>query len=100
MLSIPKNIEAELWDEKILADFTQIIEDKVAGSELNVNNLSQYTSISIKQIYQRIMHITGLTPVDFIRSIRMKKAAMLLAQKKFSVAEIMYLVGVWIKFVI
>jgi len=31
--------------------------------------------------------------VEFIRSVRMKKAAMLLRQQKFSVAEVMYMVG-------
>jgi len=92
-ISNPKEIEAESWDEKLLADITYIIEDKVADTDLNVNSLSQISGISTKQIYRRIKHLTGLTPVDYIRSIRMKKAAMLLAQKKFSVAEVMYLVG-------
>lgn len=93
MLATPKAIQAESWDEKLLADLTKIIEDNVADAELNVNNLSRISEISTKQIYRRIKHLTGLTPVDYIRSIRMKKAAMLLAQKKFSVAEVMYLVG-------
>jgi signal transduction histidine kinase/ligand-binding sensor domain-containing protein/AraC-like DNA-binding protein len=93
VLSTPKEIEAESWDEKLLADITKIIEDNVANPEMNVNNLSQLSGISTKQIYRRIKQLTGLTPVDYIRSIRMKKAAMLLAQRKFSVAEVMYLVG-------
>lgn len=92
-LSTPKKIEAESWDEKLLADVTKIIEDNVSDPEMNVNNLSQLSGLSTKQIYRRIKQLTGLTPVDYIRSIRMKKAAMLLAQKKFSVAEVMYLVG-------
>lgn len=92
-LSTPKEIEAKSWDEKLLADITKIIEDKVSDSELSVNRLSELSGISSKQIYRKIKQLTGLTPVDYIRSIRMKKAAMLLAQQKFSVAEVMYLVG-------
>jgi len=92
-LSTPKEIEARSWDEKLLSDITKIIEDKVSDSDLNVNSLSEYSGISTKQIYRKIKQLTGLTPVDYIRSIRMKKAAMLLAQQKFSVAEVMYLVG-------
>ena len=34
-----------------------------------------------------------MSPVEYIKSIRMKKAAMLLQQKKFTVAEVMYMVG-------
>ncbi|HJV77131.1 MAG TPA: two-component regulator propeller domain-containing protein [Paludibacter sp.] len=93
VLSTPKEIEAESWDEKWLANITKIIEDKVADTDLSVNALSEKSGISTKQIYRKIKQLTGLTPVDYIRSIRMKKAAMLLAQKKFSVAEVMYLVG-------
>ena len=92
-IATPKEIKAESWDEKLLNDITRIIEDHVDDPDLNVNKLCEYTGISSKQIYRKIKQLTGLTPVDYIRSIRMKKAAMLLAQKKFSVAEVMYLVG-------
>ena len=34
-----------------------------------------------------------MSPVEYIKSIRMKKAAMLLQQRKFTVSEIMYMVG-------
>ena len=34
-----------------------------------------------------------MSPVEYIKSIRMKNAAMLLQQKKFTVAEVMYMVG-------
>lgn len=93
VLSTPSEIKAESWDEKLLADITKIIDDNVADSEFNVNKLSELSDISTKQIYRRIKQLTGLSPVDYIRTIRMKKAAMLLAQNKFSVAEVMYLVG-------
>ena len=92
-LSDPKEIVAESWTEKILVDITRIIEDKIADADLNVNSLSRISGISTKQIYRRIKQLTGLSPVEYIRSIRMKKAAMLLTQRKFSVAEVMYLVG-------
>jgi AraC-like DNA-binding protein len=89
----PKTMEARSWDEKFLSDITGIIEDKIADADLNVNRLSELSGISSKQIYRRIKQLTGLSPVDYIRSIRLKKAAMLLSQQKFTVAEVMYLVG-------
>ena len=92
-LLAPKEIEAESWEEKFLANITRIIEEKVADPDLSVNMLSRSSGVSDKQIYRKLKQLTGLTPVDYIRSIRMKKAAMLLTQKKFSVAEVMYLVG-------
>lgn len=44
-------------------------------------------------MYRKIKQLTGMTPVEYIKSIRMKKAAMLLKQQKFTVAEVMYMVG-------
>jgi signal transduction histidine kinase/ligand-binding sensor domain-containing protein/CheY-like chemotaxis protein/AraC-like DNA-binding protein len=89
----PKVIEITSHDEKFLNDITRIIEEKIADNDLNVNSLSNISGISTKQIYRRIKQLTGQSPVDYIRSIRLKKAAMLLSQRKFSVAEVMYLVG-------
>ena len=46
-----------------------------------------------KQLYRKTKAITGRTPVEYIREMRMKRAAELLSQGKFSVSEVMYTVG-------
>jgi len=89
----PKEIEAVSYDEKFLSGITHIIEDHLSDSELNVSALCETSGINNKQIYRKLKQLTGMTPVEYIKSIRMKKAAMLLRQKKFSVAEVMYMVG-------
>lgn len=86
-------IEAESLDEKFLKRIIRIIEEHLSDSDLNVNALGELSGISNKQIYRKIKQMTGMTPVEYIKSIRMKKAAMLLQQKKFTVAEVMYMVG-------
>ncbi len=92
-LSVPKEIEARSYDEKFLSTITQIIEDHLADSELNVSALCDLSGINNKQIYRKVKQLTGKTPVEYIKSVRMKKAAMLLQQQKFTVAEVMYMVG-------
>jgi signal transduction histidine kinase/CheY-like chemotaxis protein/AraC-like DNA-binding protein len=89
----PKEIEARSADEKLLATITKIIEDEITNPDLNVNVLSEKSGYSLKQIYRRIKSLTGQTAVDYIRSVRLKKAAMLLSRKTFTVAEVMYMVG-------
>ncbi|WP_372776453.1 two-component regulator propeller domain-containing protein [Mangrovibacterium sp.] len=89
----PKEIEAESQDEKFLSRITHIIEEHLADSDLNVNALCEISGVNNKQIYRKLKQLTGMTPVEYIRSVRMKKAAMLLQQQKFSVAEVMYMVG-------
>ena len=92
-LTSPKAIEAESYDEKFLSGITRIIEDRLSDSDLNVTALCEISGISNKQIYRKLKQLTGTTPVEYIKSIRMKKAAMLLRQRKFTVAEVMYMVG-------
>lgn len=89
----PREIEAESQDEKFLSRITHIVEEHLADSDLNVNALCEISGVNNKQIYRKMKQLTGMTPVEFIRSVRMKKAAMLLRQQKFSVAEVMYMVG-------
>jgi len=93
VISTPKVIEAISYDEKLLSNITKIIEDHVSDSDLNVNALSNLSGFNVKHIYRKIKQLTGMTPVDYIKSIRMKKAAVLFSRKKFSVAEVMYMVG-------
>jgi signal transduction histidine kinase/DNA-binding response OmpR family regulator len=92
-IATPKEIEAVSYDEKFLSGITHIIEDHLSDSELNVTALCEISGINNKQIYRKLKQLTGMTPVEYIKSIRMKKAAMLLQQQKFSVAEVMYMVG-------
>ena len=54
---------------------------------------ANYQESATNKVYRKVKQLTGLSPVEYIKNIRMKKAAMLLEQKKFSVAEVMYMVG-------
>ncbi len=92
-LSEPSGMEAVSFNERFLTKITEIIDDKVSDPDFNVNALALISKTDIKQLYRKIKQLTGKTPVDYIKSIRLKKAAVLLSQKKFSVSEVMYLVG-------
>ncbi len=92
-LSTPAKVEVTSVNEQFLTKVTQIIEDRIADPDLNVNALSSLAGVDSKQLYRKIKHLTGRSPVEYIKFIRVKKAAVLLSQKKFSVAEVMYLVG-------
>jgi AraC-like DNA-binding protein len=89
----PRGSEVQSADERFLTIITQIIEDEITNPDLSVGVLSEKSGYSLKQIYRRIKSLTGLTAVDYIRTLRLKKAALLLTRKTFTVAEVMYMVG-------
>ena len=72
-LPVLKPIEAESQDEKFLSNIIRLIEDHLSESELNVNALCELSGISNKQIYRKIKQLTGMSPVEYIKSIRMKR---------------------------
>lgn len=88
-----KPIEAETVNEKMLAKIAKIIEENVSDPDLNVNLLCEKAGINSKQLYRLIKKYMGLTPLDYIRRVRLQKAAMLISQRRFTVAEISYMVG-------
>lgn len=88
-----KPIEAESVAEKQLSRISQIIEDNISDPDLNVNMVCEKSGIPNKQLYRLIKKYLGMGPLDYIRSVRLQKAAMLLSQKRFTVSEVCYMVG-------
>lgn len=86
-------IEAESAAEKQLAAVAQAIEDNIADPDLNVTMLCDKTGIANKQLYRLIKKYVGVSPLDYIRRVRLQKAAMLLGQGRFTVSEVCYMVG-------
>ncbi|MDR2496733.1 MAG: response regulator [Tannerellaceae bacterium] len=93
IMTEPKPVPLISHDEKLLANITRAIEENIDDSDLNVNYLSRKTGISPKQLYRKIKQMTGMSTIEYINSIRLKKAALLLSSKKFTVSEVMYMVG-------
>ena len=80
-------------DEKLLREITAIIEKNLIDSDFNVSMLQEAVGIGQKLLYRKIKQVTGMTPVEYIRHIRLEKAARLLKEGRFSVSEVMYMVG-------
>ncbi|MDR1558068.1 MAG: response regulator [Tannerellaceae bacterium] len=81
------------YAEKLLANVTCVIEENLSDPDFNVDTLCYKVGISQKQVYRKIKELTGMTIIEYIKSIKMKKAALLLESRKFTVSEVMYMVG-------
>ena len=93
MLSSPSGSRELSSDEKSLKKVTDTIEEHLDDSDLNVGRLCELGGWSEKQLYRKLKQFTGMSIVEYIRSIRLKKAAMLLQNGNFTIAEVMYTVG-------
>ncbi len=89
----PSMVTITSIDEQFMQKCLSLIEDNIADSEYNVENLCNDLSMSRPSVYKKIKSLTGLSVVAFIRSIRMKRAAQLLLQDGSSIKNVMYMVG-------
>ena len=80
-------------DERLMAGITATIEKHIMDYDFNVSILQYEMGIGSKLLYRKVKSATGLSPVEYIRSIRMHQAALLLREGNFSVSEVMYMVG-------
>ena len=69
------------------------VEDNIARSDLSVEELSKELGMSRVHLYKKLLAITGKTPIEFIRIIRLQRAAQLLRGSQQNISEIAYQVG-------
>jgi signal transduction histidine kinase/ligand-binding sensor domain-containing protein/AraC-like DNA-binding protein/ActR/RegA family two-component response regulator len=80
-------------DNDFLTQLNAIIEDNFANSELNVDFLAEKMNISRSGLFAKIKTLADVTPGELIQLMRLKKAAALLAEGKYRVNEVSYMVG-------
>lgn len=90
---MPHNIEIEHPEEKFLHKLVNVVEQHMENTEFNVAALVDHMGMSQTVLYKKIKTLTGMTIIDFIKSLRLKRAAQLLAQQKLHIGEVAYSVG-------
>jgi DNA-binding response OmpR family regulator len=86
-------MEIESDDVKFLNTALLYIEDNLHKPQLSVEDLSKHMVISRVSLYRKCLRVTGKTPIDFIRSVKLEKAAVLLEKSSKTISEICYMVG-------
>jgi signal transduction histidine kinase/ligand-binding sensor domain-containing protein/DNA-binding response OmpR family regulator len=80
-------------DEKFLKNALECIEKNVTNPNFSVEELSRHLNLSRVSLYKKLLTLTGKTPVDCIRTIRLQRALQLLEKSKLSIANVAYEVG-------
>lgn len=88
-----KTIEIKSDDEVLMERIMKIINQNLDNNQLKVEMLAKEVGLSRVQLHRRLKEITGISTSEFIRNLRLKKAAELLAEKKVNISQIAYIVG-------
>ena len=90
---VPSEIVITSLDEKLIEKAIKYVEDNMSRTELSVEELSRELGMSRVHLYKKLLQITGKTPIEFIRVIRLKRAAQLLRESQLHVSEVAFEVG-------
>lgn len=90
----PDPLQVNSKDEEFIDEIVHTVEDNMDNFEFSVEELCNTTHMSRSTFFKKVKSLTGLSPVEFIRDIKMKKAAQLLSSGQFRVKEITYMIGI------
>ena len=89
----PSEITIASLDEQLISKAIKIVEDNISNMEFTVDELSSLLGMTRGHLYKKLVAITGKTPLDFIRTIRIKRGRQLLEKSQLGVADVSYRVG-------
>lgn len=86
-------LETSSIDKEFFDKVVSVIESNMSEVEFDVVQLANALAVSKSSLYRKMKIATGLSPVEFIRNIRLKHGCQLLKKKSVSVAEVAYECG-------
>jgi len=89
----PREIVATSLDERFMMKLMEVIEKNIANPDFGIKNLTDEINMSHSVIFRKVKALTGSNVIEFIQSVRLKKAAQLLQKQKLPVSEVSLMVG-------
>ena len=80
-------------DEEFLKRLVNTIEAHLQDDSFDLDVLTEAVGVSKSTLNRKIKTMTGLTPMDFVRNIRLKYACTLLTEGRLNISEVAYAVG-------
>ena len=89
----PSEITVSSLDEQLIEKAIRAVEENMDNSEFSVEELSSYVGMSRGHLYKKLIMITGKSPLEFMRILRIKRGKQLLEQSQLNVSQIAYQIG-------
>lgn len=86
-------IETISEDEKFLLKITRYVEENIENPSLSIEELSKAMFVSRGTLYAKVLNLTGESPVEYVRSLKLKKALSMLQKNDLKISQIAYSVG-------
>ena len=89
----PKEVKLASPEDEFLKKAVKVVEENISNPNLNVELLMNELGVSRTQLFRKLKAITNYSASQFIRNIKLKRAAQLLQNKSYNITEVLYLSG-------
>ncbi|MFI5157363.1 MAG: two-component regulator propeller domain-containing protein [Sphingobacteriales bacterium] len=89
----PSQIIITSKDEELLKNIIKIVENGMVDTDFNIESVAESIGMSRSAFYRKIKGLTNLTPVEFIREMRLKRGLQFLDAGESDIAQIAYAIG-------
>lgn len=89
----PKEVQLPSHDELFLERAIKIVDQNMDNAAFNVNQFASLLTVSRPLLFTKLKALTGQTPNNFVKTIRLKRAAQLIKTEKYKISEVAYNVG-------
>ena len=86
-------VEMESPDENLMKRVMKVINENMDNPELSVEMVADKVGISRVHFYRKMKDLTGQSPRDFVKYVRLKEAARLLADKNYDITGVSIATG-------
>lgn len=92
-LTAPDESAIPVPDDTLVQKVIDLMRENLSNPDFHVNSVCTGLYISRTQLYRKIEALTGYSPAELIRSIRLKTAAAMFRKGHDNVAQVMYRIG-------
>ena len=92
-LLTPSQPQITPYDEQFMKKVMAYMEEQMDNAELTIDEFAEQLMLSRTIFYRKLKSIVGLTPVDFIREIRIKRAVQLIDSDEYNFSQVAYMTG-------
>ena len=89
----PQKGDEQLPGDAFLARLLDVMDKQMDNNTLTVDELVEEMGMGRTVFFNKLKSLTGLSPVEFIREMRVKRAAKLLEERQYNITEVTYMVG-------
>ena len=89
----PQKADEQVPGDAFLAKLLDVMDKQMDNNTLTVDDVVDEMNMGRTVFFNKLKSMTGLSPVEFIREMRIKRAAQLLEERKYNITEVTYMVG-------